>query len=132
MDTRRRTLDAPGFTFVEIMIVLAVLGILLTIAVPSYMHSVTKAKEATLKETLYVLREAIDQFYADNEQYPPSLDVLVENRYLRRIPKDPVTGSTDTWFFVPATDDTGAEMGVFDVHSGSDLLALDGTSYQDW
>lgn len=126
------TLDVRGFTFVEVMIVLVVIGILVTLAVPSFTTSVHRAREAALRENLFILRDVIDQHYADHGTYPPALEVLVEKRYLRKIPKDPITGSESTWILVPDTDEHGVEAGIFDVKSGSDQSAMDGTVYNTW
>ena len=114
------------------MIVITIIGILITLAQPSYNRAVLAAKEATLKENLFILRDRIDQFYADNGKYPAALNDLVDKPYLRRIPKDPITGSADTWSLVFFTDDQGQQNGIFDVKSGSDKVALDGTRYSDW
>lgn len=122
----------PGFTLIELLIVISIIGILITLAQPSFHRAVTAAKEATLKEDLFILRDVIDQFFADNGKYPLALDDLVEKRYIRKIPKDPVTGSPETWVPVYYTDDQGQQNGVFDVRSGSDAIALDGTRYSDW
>ncbi len=121
-----------GFTLIEMLIVISIIGILITLAQPSYQRAVTAAREATLKENLFVLRDLLDQFYADNGKYPANLSELVETRYLRRIPKDPITGSTE-WGTVPAVDDKGQEAGIFDVKSTSELVSpLEGTRYADW
>jgi general secretion pathway protein G len=125
-------LDPRGFTFVEVMIVLVVIGILVTLATPNFTTSVHRAREAALRENLFVLRDVIDQHYADHGAYPPALEALVEKRYLRKIPKDPITGSESTWVLVPDTDEHGVEVGIFDVKSGSDQLATDGTLYNTW
>jgi len=121
-----------GFTLIEILIVVTIIGILITLAQPSYQRAVAAAKEATLKEDLFILRDVIDQFYADNTKYPQALNDLVEKRYLRRIPKDPITGSDETWTLVHLTDEQGQQQGIFDVRSGSEATALDGTRYSDW
>ena len=126
------TVNQAGFTFVEVMIVLVVIGILVTLATPSFTTSVHRAREAALRENLFVLRDVIDQHYADNGTYPPALEALVEKRYLRKIPKDPITGSESTWILVPDTDEHGVEVGIFDVKSGSDQAAMDGTVYNTW
>lgn len=117
-----------GFTLIEMLIVLAIMGILAGIAAPLYHKSVIKAREAALKEDLYQMREAIDKYYADLGGYPQGLSSLAEKRYIRAIPVDPFTGSKDTWVEVPAE----GENGVFDVKSGSGLTAGDGTPYNEW
>ena len=127
--TRR---SAPGFTLIEILIVITIIGILITLAQPSFNRAVTAAKEATLKENLFIFRDVIDQFYADNTKYPASLTDLVEKGYIRQVPKDPVTGSADTWVLVPATDELGQAAGIYDVRSGSGRTARDGSQYADW
>lgn len=114
------------------LIVITIIGILITLAQPSYYRAVTAAKEATLKEDLFIFRDTIDQFYADTGKYPESLNDLVEKRYLRRVPSDPITGSVDTWGLVYMTDEQGQPSGIYDVKSGSDKIALDGTRYSDW
>jgi general secretion pathway protein G len=121
-----------GFTLIELLIVITIIGILITLAQPSYQRAVTAAKEATLKEDLFILRDTIDQFYADNGKYPAALNDLVEKQYLRRLPKDPLTGSVETWALVYFTDEQGQQTGIFDVRSGSEAVALDGTRYSDW
>lgn len=124
--------DRSGFTFIEMLIVVAIIGILATIALPSFQMGVMKAKEAALKENLFILRDVIDQYYADQEKYPPGLEELVEKRYLRRVPVDPITGKSDTWAFVFATDEQGQENGIVDVHSGSEQVGLNGLPYREW
>ena len=124
--------DSRGFTFVEMLIVVAIIGILATIALPSFQHAVTKAKEAALKENLFILRDVIDQYYADLERYPPTLAELVEKRYLRRVPADPITGRIDSWTFVYATDEQGQENGIVDVQSGSEQVGVNGVPYREW
>ncbi len=114
------------------MIVLAVIGILITLAQPSFTTSVHRAREATLKEDLFILRDVLDQYYADHGEYPPSLEALVEERYLRKIPMDPITGSDATWILVYDVNENGEEQGIFDIRSGSDLIAMDGTAYSEW
>ncbi len=120
-----------GFTLIEIMIVMAIVGILITIAEPSYRVQTVKAREAALKKDLFVMRDVLDQYAADHGGYPDSLRQLVDASYLRGLPVDPFTGTSDAWIEVREAegDDPG---GVFDVHSGSDLVALDGTAYNAW
>jgi len=127
-----------GFTMVELLVVTTVLMILAGLGLVQYRNSVTRAKEAVLKEDLFRLRDAIDQFYADRSQYPPSLDELVSAGYLRALPVDPFTQSKTTWVTVTAEAvptagaAAAAEPGVYDVKSGSDATSLDGTPYSDW
>ncbi|TLM62504.1 MAG: type II secretion system protein [Deltaproteobacteria bacterium] len=125
-----------GFTLIELMIVLTVIGILASIAVPNYQRSVIKAREAVLMEDLYQMRRAIDSYFVDHGKYPDSLESLAESKYLRGIPVDPFTGASDSWETIAPTPsaDGGetAEGGVEDVRSGSDLVGLNGTPYRDW
>lgn len=119
-----------GFTLVELLVVLAIIATLLSVAAPRYTGSVDKAKEAVLKENLATLREAIDKFAGDTGKYPATLDDLVTKRYLRRIPLDPITDSSTTWVVVPPTDpQKGA---IFDVKSGASGKSRDGTVFGDW
>ncbi len=124
-----------GFTLIELLIVLAIVGTLLTLALPRYFGSLDKSKEAVLKENLFRMRDAIDQYYADKTKYPQSLQDLVSEGYLREIPKDPFTDSADTWTTEPAEPDPAnptGEPGIYNVKSGSDATAMDGTRYADW
>ncbi len=130
-----RRLATAGFTLIELVVVTALVIVLTTVAMVSYQNSVTRAREAVLKEDLFRLRDAIDQYYADKNKWPGSLEDLVTDGYVREIPKDPMTDSADSWQTVPAEADPAnptAEPGVFDVKSGSDRMALDGTPYTDW
>jgi len=122
--------NSRGFTLLELMIVMTIVGILATMAEPSFRTATIKAREAALKKDLFIFRDAIDQFYADQGAYPPSLKDLVDKKYVRSIPVDPFTKSADTWVVVMSQEEEGS--GVFDVHSGSDLVALDGTTYNTW
>ena len=129
-----RDLDR-GFTMIELLVVMTLIVILATMGMTQYKTSQTYAKEAVLKEDLFRLRDAIDQYYADKGQYPGTLDTLVSDGYLRKLPEDPFTKNSSSWQTVPAEPDPAnptAEPGVYDVKSGSDASALDGTKYADW
>lgn len=134
--TMKRALrSADGFTLIEMLIVVSVMTILAGISLAQYKHGTTLAQEAVLKEDLFRIREGIDQYYSDKGQYPTDLTSLVSEGYLRQIPKDPFTRSADTWQTVPAEIDTAnpsAQPGIYDVKSGSDATASDGTKYADW
>lgn len=123
-----RARKRAGFTLIEIVIVMTIIGALAAIAVPAYQNSVVRAKEAVLKEDLYAMRDAIDKFYSDNGVYPQSLAELVKQRYLRFIPVDPFTNSKDTW--VEAHDEL--EAGVYDVKSRSVLISRNNEPYGEW
>jgi general secretion pathway protein G len=127
--------STSGFTLVELLVVMSLILILGTLALPQYKHSVLYTREAVLKEDLFRLRDAIDQFYADKGHYPESLDALVTDGYIRRVPVDPITKSADTWQTIPAEPDPTSQAGAtgtYDVISGSDQTALDGTKYAEW
>lgn len=133
--TRARAAAAAGFTLIELIIVTTLIVVLSSIAMVSYQNSVTRAREAVLKEDLFRLRDAIDQYYADKNKWPQTLQDLVTDGYVREVPKDPMTDSAETWQTVPAEADpsnTSAEPGIFDVKSGSERMALDGTPYTEW
>ena len=119
-----------GFTLVEMLVVLAILALLLTLAAPKYFSSIDRAKEATLKQDLNTLRESIDKYYADNGRYPNTLKDLVDKKYIRDLPLDPITNSTETWQLLPP--EPPLEGMVFDIKSGAEGLAKDGTAYADW
>jgi general secretion pathway protein G len=124
-----------GFTLVELLVVLAIISILASMAVVQYRNSIQLANEAVLTTNLVRMRDAIDQYYADKGKYPASLDVLVTDHYLRKIPEDPFTKSSDTWQTIPAEPDPAnpsAEPGIYDVKSGAPGQALDGRSFSDW
>jgi general secretion pathway protein G len=124
-----------GFTLIELLIVMSIIGILASIAVPSYKRSVIRAHEAVLAEDLYQMRHAIDSFFADNSRYPESLQELVEKKYLRGIPRDPFTRKVETWYIIapePTAEGTPVPGRVFDVRSGSDLVGLNGVPYKEW
>src|SRR5205809_524709 len=112
-----------GFTLIELLVVLSIIMVLASMGLVQYRNSIAHAKEAVLKEDLFLMRDAIDQYYADKGQYPGSLDALASDGYLRSIPKDPITNSVSTWQAVPAEPNPSnptAEPGVFDIKSGSD------------
>ena len=131
----RNTETGNGFTLIELMVVMSIIVILAGIGLALYGNSVTRAKEATLKEDLFRMRDGIDQFYADKNRYPTSLDELVTEKYLRSLPIDPFTQSTETWqttYAEPDPSNPTAQSGISDVKSGSDATAIDGTAYRDW
>ena len=124
-----------GFTLIEVMVVMALIVVLASVGLTVYTNSVIRAKESVLKEDLFRMRDAIDQYYADKGRYPATLQDLVSEKYLRTIPKDPFTNSADTWREVPSEPDPNnptAQTGVYDVRSGSEQTALDGTKYSEW
>jgi general secretion pathway protein G len=132
---RGRREGQAGFTIIELMVVMSLIVVLATIGLAQYRTSVVRAKEAVLKEDLFRMRDAIDQYYADKNKYPPALEDLVTDGYLRQIPKDPITDSASTWHATPAEPDPNnpiSDPGIFDVKSGSDATALDGTRYAEW
>jgi general secretion pathway protein G len=132
---RDRAKRSAGFTLIELLVVMSIIVVLAGISLGIYTNSVTRANESVLKVDLFQMREALDQYYADKNKYPPSLEVLVEEKYVRAIPQDPFTKSTDSWQTILSEPDPGnpsAEIGIFDVKSGSDRTALDGTRYSDW
>jgi general secretion pathway protein G len=114
-----------GFTLIELMVVMAIIAMLLSIAAPRYFNHLDRAREAALRETLVVMRDAIDKFHGDTSRYPVDLEELVSRHYLARLPTDPVSESRDTWILVPMAD----EAGVWDVHSGAGGEAQ---PYADW
>ena len=124
-----------GFTMIEMLIVMTLIIILASVGMVQYRNSVRRTQEAVLKENLFRLRDAIDQFYADKTKYPAGLEDLVSENYIREVPKDPITNSKDTWQTTPAEPDPNnpaSSVGIYDVKSGSDQTALDGTRYSEW
>jgi len=145
---RRRSRNGAaqrGFTLLELIIVVAIIGILASIAMPALKDMPRRASEAVLKTNLRTIRDLLDQHYGDKGVYPPSLEALVELGYVRQVPFDPITKSDSTWVLIyddpsadpeaiPAETDLpeGGEPGIFDVRSGSEAISLDGTPYAEW
>ena len=124
-----------GFTLVELLIVISLISILAAMGIVQYKNSVISSKEAVLHTDLFRMRDGIDQYYADKGKYPSTLDALVSEGYMRKLPVDPFTGSADTWTTEPAEPDPsnpGSDPGVYNVKSGAQGTALDGSSYSDW
>ena len=135
----RKPLPTPyyqrGFTLIELLIVVTLIVVLAGIGMSTYSTSVNRAKEAVLRENLFRMRDSIDQFYADKGAYPPDLSSLVSEGYMRQIPKDPFTESSDTWQVVMSEPDAAnpnAAPGVYDIKSGAPGVSLDGTPYSDF
>ncbi len=125
-----RVRPARGFTLIELLVVMAIIAVLLTLAVPRYFGSMDKSKEAVLKEDLFQLRDAIGKYYGDKGKYPESLETLATEKYLRKVPVDPITESATSWVVVaPEDPQKGA---VYDVKSGAQGKASDGSVYSDW
>ena len=124
-----------GFTLIELMVVAAILIVLASLGLVQYRNSVTRARESVLKEDLFRMRDAIDQYYADKMQYPATLEALVTDGYMRKVPDDPFTMSASTWQTVPSEPDPNnpnSAPGIYDVKSGSEATALDNTKYAEW
>jgi general secretion pathway protein G len=124
-----------GFTLIEVLIVITLVTVLASVGLATYTNAVKRAREATLREDLFRMRDAIDQYYADKNKYPSALQDLVSDGYLRDIPKDPMTDSADSWQTVNAEPDpsnAAAAPGIFNVKSGSEDTAMDGSKYSDW
>jgi general secretion pathway protein G len=132
---RRRTKRSRGFTLIELMIVMSILLILITIAIPIYNQSILRARESVLRQDLFTMRQVIDQYTLDKQKAPQSLEDLVSAGYLKVIPNDPFTGRNDTWQSVQedvTLDPSVTEPGISDVHSGSNVVGSDGTTYSSW
>ena len=130
-----RIRSARGFTLMELLIVMSLIVLLSSIGLMGYRTSVQRGREAVLKEDLFRMRDAIDQFYVDKGKYPVDLSELVGSGYLRAVPVDPMTNSVDSWQMVPAEPDPNnpsADIGVYNVKSGSEGQAIDGSNYADW
>ncbi len=135
MNAKQRQRRDGGFTLIELLIVVAIIGIIAGVAAVQLRQTPQKAKEAVLMEDLFVLRDVIDQYFADKGAYPASLQVLVDDGYIRKIPIDPFTESDQTWVEEEADfvdEDLGSSGGIIDVHSGSTGTALDGSRYSEW
>lgn len=130
-----RRWNARGFTLIEMMVVVALIGILAAVAVGQYKRSIIRAKEAVLKENLFTMRSQINNYFADKGHYPYDLQALVDDKYIRAMPVDPITDSTSTWvpiFSEVSDEDISTEPGVEDVQSGAEGIGLNGTPYVDW
>ena len=124
-----------GFTLIELMVVMAIISILLTIALPIYQKSIVRAKESVLRNNLFTIRTMIDEYTIDKQKAPETLQDLVTEGYLRQVPQDPMTNSDQTWRITmedTPVGGTNSAPGIFDVHSGSDKTSLDGSAYADW
>lgn len=132
----RRRSHAAGFTLIEIIIVMVIITILAGISLAIYTNSILSARETVLREDLAQMRDAIDRYYADKNTWPPDLEALVREKYIRAVPEDPMTGSASTWrttYGEPDPSNPSAEPGISDVHSGSDEVSpLRGTPYSEW
>jgi general secretion pathway protein G len=134
---RRSARKQAGFTLIELMIVITIMAILISVAVPAYQQSLVRARESVLKQNLFTIRSVISQFTLDKQKAPQSLDDLVSSGYLKQIPQDPITGRNDTWTADQEQDtimslDQQDAGGVVDVHSGSQAIGSDGTAYNTW
>ena len=119
-----------GFTLIELMVALAIVALLLSIVVPRYFGSITRAEESVLKENLHSLRDAIDKYFADTGRYPDSLEQLATKRYIRMVPEDPITQSSATWVVVAPAD---AKLGaVYDIKSSAKGVGRNGKPYEEW
>ena len=123
-------LKATGFTLIELLVVMAIIATLLSIVAPRYFGAIDKTKETVLRQDLGIMRNAIDQFYSDTGKYPLDLMELVDKGYMRKVPVDPFTESDQTWIAIPPKNES--ESGVYDVHSGYNGRALNGSYYEEW
>jgi len=120
-----------GFTLVEILVVMAIVATLLSLVAPRYFDTLERSKETLLRHDLAIMRDAIDKYYSDRGIYPDTLEDLVQARYLRNVPEDPITQSMETWIFIPPAD-PNAQGSLYDIQSGADGVALDGSLYSQW
>lgn len=125
----RRQAASHGFTLIELLVVMVVVALLASIVAPKYMDRVDTARETVLRQNLAGLRNSIDQFYRDKSRYPDNLTELVQQRYIRTIPIDPITERQDSWILIAPPD---SDKGIFDIKSGANLRAKDGTAYANW
>jgi general secretion pathway protein G len=135
MTAAARKRSVGGFTLIELMIVMAIIAVLMSVAIPIYNRSIVRSKESVLKNNLYTLRTVIDEYTYDKQKAPASLNDLVSEGYLRQVPVDPLTGTADSWKVImeDATNTVNqSEPGIFDIRSGSDKTSLEGTPYSDW
>jgi len=129
---KRRVL---GFTLIELMIVMAIIAVLMSVAIPIYTRSIVRSKESVLKNNIYTLRTVIDEYTYDKQKAPQSLEDLVSEGYLRQVPVDPITGTAESWKLImedPGNTVNQNEPGIFDIRSGSDKTSLEGTPYSEW
>ncbi|MCB5183827.1 type II secretion system GspH family protein [Methylobacillus gramineus] len=120
-----------GFTLIEVLVVMAIVATLLSLVTPRYFQSIDRARETSLKHDLIVMRDAIDKFYSDTGTYPDTLYDLVERKYLRAIPEDPLTETSESWIVIPPEDPQVKGL-VYDIRSGSEEVAADGSYYAEW
>jgi general secretion pathway protein G len=123
--------SSAGFTLIELIVVFAILALLISLAVPRYFAHIERAKEATLRQDLSVMRDAIDKFYSDKGRYPDALEELVKERYIREVPTDPLTESASSWMVLPPADSKEKGL-VYDVKSGAEGKSADGKPYSEW
>lgn len=129
---RRHCAACRGFTLIELIVVMAIVALLVSIAAPRYLQSLDRARETSLRSSLQVMRHAIDQFAADRGRYPDSLQELVDRRYLRQLPEDPLTGQRESWVLLSPALDSAVPGRLWDVRSGAAGRARDGVLYADW
>ena len=135
MVKRRFQRGRRGFTFVELMIVMAIIAVLLAVALPIYTRSITRAKESVLKNNLFTMRTVIDEYTYDKQKAPQTLQDLVTDGYLRQVPVDPITATSDSWKIIEedaSNTVNQSQPGIFDIRSGSDKISLEGTPYSEW